>query len=114
MDINLVDENIFNENLSGTIFENIDDLPIMTFIDKKLKGNNIDLSNYSDDTLDTIFNIKDYSIHETKTYIEKEYDKFVTKRLREYINFRSGADIKLLHQLVIMEWNHYCKLRCLT
>lgn len=82
------DEQIFNEDLSGTIYENIDDLPVMSFIDKKIRYNHVFIKMKKPQKND------------------KEYYKFITKKLNEYISARPEADANLLFRIADMEWQH--------
>ena len=89
-DMDIDDSELFNDDLTGTIFENIEDLPVMSFIKERL--------------------IKKQE--ETTSYIEQsdntEKYNFVLKRIKEFIDARPGADIDLLLKIALMEWNYSC------
>lgn len=112
----LNENDLFDENLSGTIFEDIGDLPIMSFINKKIRGKSDmfyvsydSLTSYasSSKTQETIVNAVKSA---EKNISDKEYYKFMTKRLGDLIAIRPGADTNLLFRIAVMEWNHICSL----
>ena len=99
------DENVlFDEDLSGTIFENIKDLNVMSYINANIRGKSMDCCNNSlkIESLMKAIDIKD------KALDCKEYYKFISRRLREMIAIRPGADTNLLFRIAVMEWNHKC------
>jgi len=103
------DENaLFDEDLSGTIFENIKDLNVMSYINANIRGKSIDCCNNSlkIESLTKVTN--------TKAIDNREYYKFISKRLREMIAIRPGADTNLLFRIAVMEWNHKCVLEKLN
>ena len=101
------DTKIFNEDLTGTIFENIEDLPIMSFINETLIDKQL-MPTYYLNCDSTILNALQQN---NKNKLKQEYYKFVIRRLNELINIRPGSDTELLFKIVIMEWNHMCSLK---
>lgn len=101
------DTNIFNEDLTGTIFENIEDLPIMSFINEILIDKQL-MPVCCLHCESTIFNTLQQN---NKNKFKQEYYQFIIKRLNELINIRPGSDTELLFKIAIMEWNHMCSLK---
>jgi hypothetical protein len=101
------DTKLFNEDLTGTIFENIEDLPIMSFINEILIDKEL-METYNLNCESTIFNTLQQN---NKNKLKQEYYQFVIRRLNELINIRPGSDTELLFKIAIMEWNHMCSLK---
>lgn len=83
------DSELLNQDLTGTIFENISDLPIMSFIRQRLLRKQLTLPNK----------------------FKQEYYEFVIKRFNELMNIRPGSDSDLLLKIAIMEWNFMHSLK---
>ena len=101
-----IDENaLFEEDLSETIFENIKDLDVMSYINERIRGKSTNCCNNSL-KIEKLMNVS--KINKASSY--KEYFQFIEKRLKEMIAIRPGADPHLLFRIALMEWNHKCVL----
>ena len=101
----LNEDDIFDEDLSGTIFENLGDLPIMSFINEKIRGKYVIYNSNTNIPKPMMMNASPYN---QSSITNHAYYNYITTRLGQMVSAKPDADINLLFRIVAMEWNHMC------
>ena len=113
---------IFEDNYEGTVFEDIDDLDIMSFINERIRGKTQMMisndsynfhtyhiynehnekkegkagKNYNDDKENDSSNVK---------YLKNDYYYYMINRLNTLIYVYPNTDMETLYKIAKIEWN---------
>lgn len=91
------DYDIYNEDYSGTIFEDIEDLNVMSFI-KENNGEIYDKNDYDYDY--------NYVEKTNEVYLKKDYYYFMINRLNTLIYVFPNSNMESLYKIAKIEWNN--------
>lgn len=114
---------IYDEDFSGTIFEDIDDLDVMYFINDRIRGKTLIMIENDDyiynNNYDDMYKGKTTPTAITKTTPKTErrndYYYFMINRLNTLIYVFPNTDMEMLYKIANIEWNNmYAKPNCFS
>ena len=111
---------IFEDDYVGTVFEDIDDLDIMSFINERIRGKSQMMISNDSYNYYNYYNCKeenenkvekeqnDYNENDSSNvkYLKKDYYYYLMNRLNTLIYVFPNTDMETLYKIAKVEWNN--------
>ena len=111
---------IFEDDYVGTVFEDIDDLDIMSFINERIRGKSQMMISNDSYNYHNYYNCKeenekqiekeqnDYNENDSSNvkYLKKDYYYYLMNRLNTLIYVFPNTDMETLYKIAKVEWNN--------